>query len=177
MRNKLLLLLMVIFAAGCEDPNVERDPEYMNIYIPKSHEKSDLLQTVPIVYNTVNFVKLTGLDFNKDTVLLVGAYCGGMILNGGDITLEFALAEDSLASLQNKPVSQAVYKNLPAEYYTVDNWTVRIPKNDTNGYLKVNLKNSLIPENSQFILPLRIKSSSKYSIDPSFSFILLAIDR
>ena len=175
MKNFLLLCFCWILIYGCQDPTIERNEEYMNVYIPMVKEKEALLQTVPIINNSVNYVELKKLDFSKDTTLYLGAYCSGMVLPSEDIEVEFSLATDSLTSLQKKGDSQSNYLILPKEYYIIDSWKTIIPRHKTNAYLEILLKTSSIPAGSNFILPVKISNISKYQLDMSNSFILIGI--
>lgn len=178
MRRLLFLLLATSFMFSCNDAkDIDRDEEYMNVYIPLTIQKNSVLQTIPIVKNDVNFVELSGLNFASDTLFTLGAYCGGMVAPSEDLQVEFALLPDSLVSLQKKNVPQSVYQLLPENYYSVDNWNVTIPKGRENGYLDVNLKLSQIPAGSKYVLPVRISHVSRYMLDPGRSFILLAITK
>lgn len=173
----IIILMTLTLLIQCESPEVSRQEEYMKVYIPMVQQKNSTLQTSPLILNSVNFVPLNELDFSKDTTLFVGVYCGGMVLPDENIFVEFELETDSLTSLQKKNSVQSSFSLLPEQYYSIDSWKVEIPRNNVNGYLKVNLKNTLIPEGSKYILPLRIKQVSKYEIDPSTSFILLGIEK
>lgn len=175
MKNFLLLCFCGLLLYGCQDPTIERSEEYMNVYIPLIHEKAALLQTVPIITNTVNYVELERLEFSKDTTFYLGAYCSGMVLPSEDVNVEFSLAIDSLTSLQKKGTPQSAYSLLPSEYYSIDSWETKIPKNQVNGYLKIELKTSSIPVGSNFILPIQISKISNYQLDQPNSFILLGI--
>lgn len=175
MKKFLLSYFCGLFLLGCQDPTVERSEEYMSVYIPMVQEKKALLQTVPIVANSVNYVELEKLEFSKDTTFYLGAYCSGMVLPSEDIKVEFSLASDSLSSLQRKGVAQSAYTILPQEYYSIDSWEATIPRNKSNGYLKIMLGTSAIPAGSNFILPIKITKISKYQLDISNSFILLGI--
>lgn len=178
MKKHLLFLWLACCIYGCNDPtDVTREDEYMHVYIPLTIEKNSVLQTVPIVYNDVNFVAMDKLDFSKDTLLLLGAYCGGTNLPAKDIRVEFSLATDTLLSLQNKPVPQAIYQLLPENYYSVNSWSQTIPKRNTNCYMEIEIKLTQIPEGSKFILPVKVNDVSNYAIDPEKSFILLGIDK
>lgn len=177
MKKLMFLIMLSCFMFSCNDAkDIDRDEEYMNVYIPMTIQKNSVLQTVPIVRNSVNFVEMSGLNFSADTLFQLGAYCGGMVAPLEDLALELSLETDSLASLQNKKVPQSTYQLLPEKYYSVDNWNVTIPKGHENGYLNVNLKLSQIPAGSRFILPVRISKVSNYMLDPERSFILLAIN-
>lgn len=175
MKNFLLLCFCGLLIYGCQDPTVERSEEYMNVYIPMVQEKETLLQTVPIITNSVNYVELENLDFSKDTTFYLGAYCSGMVLSSEDIEIEFSLATDSLTSLQRKGASQSKYSILPQEYFTIDSWETVIPRQKTNGFLEILLKTSSIPAGSNYILPVKISNISKYQLDLPNSFILLGI--
>ncbi|RHJ86708.1 DUF1735 domain-containing protein [Parabacteroides sp. AM08-6] len=178
MKKVILFISIICCIFSCNDSkDIDRIEEYMNVYIPLCVEKNSILQTVPLVKNSVNFVEISNFNFNSDTLFLLGAYCGGTLAPSEDLKVEFSLATDSLVSLQKKNVSQSVYQQLPEKYYSIENWNVTIPKGHENGYLNVNLKLSQIPAGSKFILPIRINSVSKYDLDPEKSFILLAINK
>lgn len=179
MRKFILLFLtsLSFFWIACEDPAVPRQEEYMTLYLPMVQEKSSVLQAFPLVSNTVNYVELDKLSFERDTLLKIGVYCGGMVVPQQEVKIEFALATDSLSSLQQKGVPESSYPLLPEEYYSIASWNVTIPQGNPNGYLEVQLKNTEIPQGGQFILPLKIKSTSVYTLNEAASFILLGINK
>lgn len=172
----LSCIMMTMFLSRCYDPDVERDEEYMTIYIPMCQEKISTLQNIPLVENTVNFVPLH-LNTEKDTLLKVGVYCGGMVLPAKDINLKMGLELDSLISLQEKDVPQSVYKLLPENYYTVDSWDITIPRGQISENLNINIKCSEIPSGSNYVLPLKIVNTSDYTINSASSFLLLGINK
>lgn len=172
----LSCVIMTMFLSKCYDPSVERDEEYMTIYIPMCQEKISTLQNIPLVENTVNFVPLH-FKTEKDTLLKVGVYCGGMILPMADINLKMGLELDSLISLQEKGVPLSVYKLLPENYYTVDSWDITIPKGQVSENLNIDIKYSEIPSGSKYVLPLKIVNSSDYAINRASSFLLLGINK
>lgn len=175
MKNFLLFCCCGLLLYGCQDPTVERSEEFMYVSIPFVHEKAALLQTVPIITNTVNYVELEGLEFSKDTTFYLGAYCSGMVLPSGNVQVEFSLATDSLSSLQKKGVPQSAYSLLPDEYYSIDSWETIIPEKQVNGYLEIKLKTASIPIGRNYILPIKISKISNYQLDQPNSFILLGI--
>lgn len=178
MKKVIILIFLVCGIFSCDDSkDIERFEEYMNVYIPLTIEKNSILQTIPLVKNSVNFVEIPHLNFANDTLFLLGAYCGGMVAPPEDLHVEFSFIPDSLVSLQKKNVPQSVYRQLPEDYYSIENWNVTIPKGHENGYLPVNLKLSQIPAGSKFILPIQISKVSKYDLDLEKSFILLAIHK
>lgn len=178
MKGLMLLILLSCFMFSCNDSkDIDRDEEYMNVYIPLTNQKNSVLQMIPIVKNSVNFVEMSNLNFSADTLFKLGAYCGGMVSPATDVKVEFSLITDSLVSLQKKQVPQSDYQLLPEQYYSVNNWNVTIPKGHENGYLEINLRLSQIPAGSQFILPVQIAQVSSYMLDPDRSFILLAINK
>lgn len=174
--NKVILYSFCgLLLFGCKDPVVERSEEYMNVYIPMVQKKETLLQMAPIVTNTVNYVELENLKFDKDTTFYLGVYCGGMVLPSEDVKVEFSIATDSLSSLQKKGVFQSNFTMLPQEYYSIDSWETIIPRNKTTGYLEIILRTSDIPVESNFILPIKVSNVSKYQLDLPNSFILLGV--
>ena len=163
---------------GCDNPrDIDRQDEYMNVYLPMTIEKNNILQHVPLIYNDVNFLELEGLNFSKDTTFVLGAYCAGTNFTSQDVSVDFSLANDILLSLQSKPVPQAAYQLLPESYYTVNSWNQSITKGETNCYMNIELKLTQLPAGSHFILPVKVDKVSKYNIDPEKSFILLGISK
>jgi hypothetical protein len=176
--NKFLFTFMLgagVLATSCnKDP--ERPQEYMTVYMPLvGNNKAERLRDVPIVFNTVNLLENIKFSKERDTVFNLGIYCGGSIMPQQDIALKLALATDSLTSLQKKGVSQSVYTLLPAEYYNIDSWEANIPQGEVMTYFPISIKTSAIPQDSQYVLPIRIESTNVYELDNSRSFILLAI--
>lgn len=175
-RWRLFSVFLILFAGACSDP-YKLPEEYMQVFIPLVTDKAEVLQEVPLVKNSVNFVPVQALGFEKDSLFRLGIYCSGTNNPSEDIHVKLALATDSLQALQRKGIPQSGYLMLPESLYSVKSWEVVIPKGQECAYFDVELKNTRIPEGSTYILPIKIEYVSKYAYKESNSFILLGFER
>ena len=105
--------------------------------------------------------------------------CGGSKFNAEEIvvTLEPDAAIVDQYNKNNFDYESSYAKILPADRYTIDSYTVTIPANPTEQYVKVPVKVrplGLSPDTIYFI-PLAIKSVSRYEVNEEKSTLLYRV--
>lgn len=160
----LIFLLFLMFMFSCE--NEEEQMEYAKIYFPLSTRAT-------------NGVFVANFDFTKDTTFIVGAYCAGSILPTQDISVQIAFAEDLFTESQVTNPALAGYELLPASAYEVspEDMTVTIKKGTERGDIKITFHNTNLDDSKQYILPLKIASTSQYEISPTHGTLFFGIKK
>lgn len=165
MKNKLLLLALgALLFSNCKE---EEEMQYAQIYFPLSAwaEKSDFF--------------VAHFDYARDTTYIIGAYCGGSIPVPQDVRVSIELATDSLQRLQATDPSFAAYELLPEGSYEVTpaDWVAVIKENTSRGDLKVVYHTTLLDPAKQYVLPLRIQSTSHYELASQHSYLFFGIKK
>lgn len=163
MKNKLIaFVLCTLFFVSCDD---EEQMQYANIYFPLSTwaSKSDFF--------------VADFSYEKDTTFVVGAYCGGSIAVPQDVRVVIGLATDSLQRLQLRDPSFGSYELLPEDSYeiTPSDRVAIIEKGTHRGDLAVLFRTTRLDPSKQYVLPLRIESTSHYEIASRHSYLFFGI--
>ena len=165
MRNNLIyLFLCTLLFICCED---DEQMKYAKIYFPLATwaEKNDFF--------------IADFDYEKDTTYIIGAYCGGSITVPQDVKVSIGLATDSLQKLQLKEPAIANFELLPADSYekTPVDMVAVIKKTTSRGDLKVIFHTTDLDPLKQYVLPLRLESTSHYEIASQHSYLFFGIKK
>lgn len=165
MKNKLLLLMLcAFFLLSCGD---DEEMRYANIYFPLSTwaSKCDFF--------------IANFDYAKDTTYVVGVYCGGSLPVPQNVNVSIGLSVDSLKKLQVKEPSFANYEVLPEGSYDITpaDTVAMIKKNTNRGDLRIIFHTTKLDPTKQYVLPLRIKSTSHYELAPQHSYLFFGIKK
>jgi hypothetical protein len=124
-----------------------------------------------------NGLFLAPFDYTRDTTFIVGAYCSGSLLPQNDVRVELELASDSLAAAQALIPALAAYAELPVAAYTVApaDMSCVIRRGAERGDVGVTFHTTQLDPAVSYILPLRIRSVSRYEIAEKYSTLFFGI--
>jgi hypothetical protein len=156
------LLASLLFSCTAE----EEQMEYAQIYFPLSTRAT-------------NGVFVANFDFTKDTTFIVGAYCAGSVLPPQDISVQIALAGDLLTEAQVTNPALASYELLPASAYEIspEDIAVVIKKGTERGDLSIIFHTATLDDSKQYILPLKITSTSLYEVSATYGTLFFGIKK
>ena len=166
--KKLVSLLLCLCSLGftaCDDEDEQM--EYASIYFPLATRAGS------------NGLFSASFDFSRDTTFIIGAYCAGSILPPEDIVVGIEVAADSLASAAQTDAQLAGMTLLPADTYGASPASMQavIRKGTERGDLTFTFHTQTLDPGTQYVLPLKIVSTSHYVIAPKYQCVFFGIKK
>jgi hypothetical protein len=154
MRIYLFLIVIVLVAGSC----VKTAKNYTNF--------SDISPIAELYTGgpTVNLAYIATQSGTTDYTIEVNLASPDSAWKALPVTLavdtaDFNELNDSLSD---------IYTLLPSSMYTVENWTVTIPKGQHLGSLHVEVNSSMLDSNHMYVLPLKITAAPGLTISGNF---------
>ena len=166
--KKLVTLLLCLSSLGftaCGDKDEQM--EYASIYFPLATRAES------------NGLFMASFDFDRDTTFIIGAYCAGSIFPPQDIVVGIDLATDSLAVAAQTDATLAGLTLLPVDTYEVEPASMQavIREGTERGDLKFTFHLQALDPGTQYVLPLKIVSTSHYVIAPKYECVFFGIKK
>ena len=155
LKNLYLSLAAAVFAAGAS---------LTSCSVENPLDEEQYIKKVSLV-GANEIIQTKKVSYSSDGSLYTSVSIGGSLPPATDVNVTIGLADDENLVVYNRKnvlPGEIKYQKLPAEWYTIDNWTVTIKQGELYARLPIKVDVSKIECDSLYVLPLEIKSVSAY---------------
>lgn len=142
--------------------------------------RGELYKKVIYVLSNTDYTFAAEHALGETSTGYVTVYCGGTEHIGEDVTVQLEYDNEAVGHFNyiNYDLDESKYAHeLDPKHYTIDNMSVVLKANSPDNYSLLPIKinpDGLCPDSIYFI-PLRIKSASKFEVNPNKQYVMYRV--